>query len=95
MQTTEQHTRTVETTVTFPLSTRDRFHHRYARHETIGVVRVAAMDHFRVHEEPGTVYYLTDDRHDDHRLEDAETIGAVAGEHEDLRLTLVKDLVQG
>ncbi len=95
MQTTEQHTETVEVTVAFPLSTRDPFHHRYARHDTIGAVRVAAMDHFGVHEESGTVYYLTDDRHDDHRLEDAETIGAVAGEHEDLRLTLVKDLVQG
>ncbi len=95
MQATEQHTKTVETKVTFPLSTRDPFHHRYARDETIGVVRVAAMDHFGVHEEPGTVYYLTDDRHDDRRLEDGETIGAVAGEHDDLRLTLVKDLVQG
>jgi hypothetical protein len=95
MQTTEQHTKTVETTVTFPLSTRDPLHHRYARDEKISVVRVAAMDHFGVHEEPGTVYYLTDDRHDDRRLEDGETIGAVAGEHHDLRLTLVKDLVQG
>jgi hypothetical protein len=53
------------------------------------------MDHFGVHEEPDVVYYLTDDRHDDRQLEDGETIGEVAGDHDDLRLTLVKDLVQG
>jgi hypothetical protein len=95
LQATEQLTETVEVTVAFPLSKRDPFHHRYARHDTIGTVRVAAMAHFGVHEEPGTVYYLTDDRHDDRRLEDGETIGTAAGEHEDLRLTLVQDLVQG
>jgi hypothetical protein len=95
MQTSEQQTETVEVKVAFPLSTREPFHHRYRRHETIGAVRLAAMEHFRVHEEPGTVYYLTDDRHDDRRLDDGETVGAAAGEHEDLRLTLVKDLVQG
>lgn len=95
MQSTEQRTETVEVAVAFPLSPREPFHHRYARHDTIGAVRLAAMDHFGVHEEPGTVYYLTDDRHDDGRLDDSETVGTVAGEHEDLRLTLVKDLVQG
>jgi hypothetical protein len=95
LQTTEQRTGTVEVTVAFPLSPREPFHHRYDRQDTIGAVRQAAMDHFGVHEEPGTIYYLTDDRHDDHRLDDAETVGKVAGEHEDLPLTLVKDLVQG
>jgi hypothetical protein len=95
MQTTEHRTETVEVKVAFPLSVRDPFHHRYARHDTVGAVRVAAMAHFGAHEEPGTVYYLTDDHHDDRRLDDSETLGAVAGEREDLRLTLVKDLVQG
>lgn len=95
MQTTEHRTETIEVMVAFPLSVRNPFHHRYARHDTIGSVRVAAMEHFGVHEEPGTVYYLTDDRHDDHRLDDGETVGTVAGEREALRLTLVKDLVQG
>jgi hypothetical protein len=95
LQSTEQRTETVEVKVVFPLSVREPFHHRYARHDTIGAVRKAAMDHFGVHEEPGSVYYLTDDRHDDHRLDDGETVGAAAGPHEDLRLTLVKDLVQG
>lgn len=95
MQTTEQHTQTVEVTVAFPLSAREPFHHRYARQDTVGTVRLAAMNHFGVHEEPGTIYYLTDDRHDDQRLDDGETVATVAGKHEDLRLTLVKDLVQG
>lgn len=95
MQTTEQRTETIEVTVAFPLSVRDPFHHRYPRHETIRAVRAAAMEHFGVHEEPGTVYYLTDDRHDDRRVDDDETLGTVAGERHDLRLTLVKDLVQG
>jgi hypothetical protein len=95
MHATAQRTETVEVTVAFPLSARGPFHHRYVRHDTIGTVRAAAMDHFGVHEEPDVVYYLTDDRHDDRKLEDGETIGEVAGEHDDLRLTLVKDLVQG
>jgi hypothetical protein len=94
-ETTEQRTGTIEVTVAFPLSPREPFHHRYARHETIATVRQAAMHHFGAQEEPGTVYYLTDDRHDDDRVEDAKTVGEVAGEHEKLHLTLVKDLVQG
>lgn len=95
MHATEQLIETIEVTVGFPLSAREPFHHRYRRHETLGAVRLAAMDHFGVHEEPGTIYYLTDDRHDDRRLDDSDTVGAVAGERDDARLTLVKDLIQG
>ena len=53
------------------------------------------MDHFGVVEEPGTRYYLTDDRHDDRELPDSETIGSVARQAEAVHLTLIKDLVQG
>jgi len=95
MNATEQRTETIDVRVGFPLSAREPFHHRYARHDTIGTVRAAAMNHFGVHEEPGTVYYLTDDRHDDRHLEDSENLGTVAREEDELRLTLVKDLIQG
>jgi hypothetical protein len=95
MQATEQLTETIEVTVAFPLSGRDTFHHRYVRSDTIGTVRAAAMSHFGVVEEPGTRYYLTDDRHDDRELSDGDTIGTVAGHAAAVHLTLVKDLVQG
>jgi len=58
MHATAQRTETVEVTVAFPLSARGSFHQRYVRHDTIGTVRAAAMDHFGVHEEPDVVYYL-------------------------------------
>lgn len=95
MQATEQITETIEVTVAFPLSGRDTFHSRYARNDAVGTVRTAAMNHFGVMEEPGTRYYLTDDRHNDRELPDSETIGTVAGQAEAVHLTLVKDLVQG
>lgn len=95
MQATEQVTETIEVTVAFPLSARDTFHRRYTRNDTVGTVRAAAMDHYGAVEEPGTRYYLTDDRHDDRELPDSETIGIVAGHADAVHLTLVKDLVQG
>jgi hypothetical protein len=95
MQATKPVTETIEVTVAFPLSGRDTFHGRYARNDTVGTVRAAAMSHFGVAEEPGTRYYLTDDRNDDRELSDSETIGTVAGQAEAVHLTLVKDLVQG
>jgi hypothetical protein len=90
-----QKVRTIEVRVNFPLSTRPPYHHKDHENDTIGSVRVAAMEHFRVHEEPGSEYYLTDDGHDDQRLPDSETVGQAAGEKHELALTLVKDLVQG
>jgi hypothetical protein len=95
MDAIEHKTKTIEVAVAFPLSTREPFHHRYDEGDMIGTVRAAAMEHFGVHEEPGTVYYLTDDRHDDRRLEDGETVGVAAGKRDDARVTLVKDLIQG
>jgi hypothetical protein len=95
MNAIEHKAKTIEVAVGFPLSTREPFHHRYAEGDTIGTARAAAMAHFGVHEEAGTVYYLTDDRHDDRRLEDGETVGTVAGKTDDIRVTLVKDLIQG
>lgn len=95
MQATEQITEKIEVRVTFPLSVRNPFHHRYTRDDTVGMVRAAAMEHFGVREEPGTRYYLTDDRHDDRELPDTETLGSLGPHEEAVDLTLVKDLVQG
>jgi hypothetical protein len=96
MQATEQITeKKIEVKVAFPLSTRGAFHHHYTREATVGTVRVAAMAHFGAREEPGTRYYLTDDRHEDRELPDSETIGSLAPHDEPQHLTLVKDLVQG
>ena len=96
MEATAAHrVKTIEVRVSFPPSHRPTYHHHYQEHDTIGSVRVAAMEHFGVHEEPGREYYLTDDRHDDNRLQDGESIGEAAGEKHELHLTLVKDLVQG
>lgn len=93
--TAAQKVKTIEVRVSFPLSTRPPYHHKDQENETIASVRAAAMEHFGVHEEPGSEYYLTDDRHDDQRLQDSETVGQAAREKHELHLTLVKDLVQG
>jgi hypothetical protein len=95
MQGTAHTTMTVDVTVIFPLSTREDYHHKAERHETAAKLRSAAMHHFRVQEEPGSEYYLTNDEDNDARVPDDDTVGQVAGEKDTLELTLVKDLVQG
>jgi hypothetical protein len=64
-------------------------------HETIGTLRAAAMEHFHAHEEPGSEYYLTNDKDNDARLPDSDTVGEVADKTDALELTLVKELIQG
>jgi hypothetical protein len=88
-------TQTIEVQVSFPISARGPYHHRYERSATVGAVRAAAMGHFAVQEEPGSEYYLTDDQQHDRRLEDSETVDQAAGEKHELHLTLVKELIQG
>jgi hypothetical protein len=89
MHATAQKTKTIQVKVAFPMSTRGPYHHRYDEADTIARVR------FRVHEEPGSVYYLTEDRRDDRRVEDGETLGELVEHKHELKLTLVKDLIQG
>jgi hypothetical protein len=93
--TTTTKTHTIEVHVSFPISPREPYHHRYEPDTTIGAVRTGAMEHFGVQEEPGSEYYLTDDHEHDRRLEDSETVGRAAGEMHELHLTLVKELIQG
>jgi hypothetical protein len=95
MNATTEKTQTIEVQVSFPISPRGHYHHRYESSTTIGAVRAAAMEHFVVQEEPGSEYYLTDDQQHDRRLEDIETVGLAAGQKHELHLTLVKELIQG
>jgi hypothetical protein len=95
MQDTTAKVQTVEVTVAFPLSKEGDYHHKAREQETIGTLRAAAMKHFHVSEEPGSEYYLTNDRDNDGRLPDSDTVGQIAGTAETLELTLVKELIQG
>jgi hypothetical protein len=94
--TAAQHTKTIEVEVHFPISTKPDFHHRYTPETTIGTVRATAMTHFNAREEPGSEYFLTDDRDHDRRLPDEDTVGQASGpDSDEIELTLVKDLIQG
>src|ERR1700733_8262994 len=62
MQDTTAKIKTVEVTVSFPLSKRGDYHHKAHLQETIGTLRAAAMEHFHAHEEAGSEYYLTNDK---------------------------------
>ncbi len=95
MHETAHPVKTVEVTVTFPLSTREPYRHKAHETEMIGQIREHAMHHFHVQEEPGSEYYLTNDANHDSRLPDSDTVHDVAAEKDVLELTLVKDLVQG
>jgi hypothetical protein len=84
-------TQQLEVTVTFPLG-ETPFHDRYAESATIGEVRAAAMNHFGVVEDPQYTYYLT---HNGERQNDATTLGSIVEHAHGLKLTLVKELIQG
>jgi hypothetical protein len=95
MQDTTSKVETVKVTVSFPLSKRGDYHHKAHVEETISTLRAAAMEHFHAHEEPGSEYYLTNDKNHDARLPDSDTVGEIAGKTDTLELTLVKELIQG
>lgn len=82
----------VKVTVTFPLSAKDPYKRDVAEAETAEAVRVAAMAHFGVADEPTVTYYLT---HKGDRVDVTETIGGLADEARAVKLTLAKDLIQG
>lgn len=81
----------IQVTVTFPLG-KTPFHADATATQTIGELRSAAMNHFGVSPDSQTQYYLT---HNGQRLDDTKTVGDVAGPAHGLKLTLVKELIQG
>ena len=93
------HVTQVKVVVTFPLSTARPYAATEPEDATVLAVRRAAMQHFGVHEEPGSRYFLTfgphhDEVADDRRLKSLEDEHGKP--HEDaLKFTLVKELIQG
>ena len=82
---------TIKTVVSFPLGHRP-FQEDYESTVTVGVVRSAAMTHFEVNEDPALRFYLV---HDGDEVSDTTTLGDVAGHARAVKLTLVKEIVNG
>jgi hypothetical protein len=78
--------------VVFPLSPGKPFNERTAADATVGGVRGDAMARFGVTDDPQYTYYLT---HDGDRLDNERTVGDIAGHAHSLKVTLVKELLQG
>jgi hypothetical protein len=87
-----QHKKTVKVTVIFPVSPAGAFHAEEPLETTVGVIRQAAMSHFGVADDAEHDYYLT---HDARRVANESTIGELAPHEEAVKLTLVKELIQG
>jgi hypothetical protein len=88
------HATQTKVTVTFPLVPGKPFSATEPSDTTIGAVRTAAMEYFRVDEDPGSRYYLTQGQAGE-ELADGATIGQVADHAHAVKLTLVKELIQG
>lgn len=82
----------IKVTVRFPVSAAGPLHVDRPASETVGAVRDEAMAHFGVANDSQFTYYLT---HDGSRIDDARTLGEVAGNERTLKFTMVKELVQG
>jgi len=87
-----QHKKTVKITVIFPVSPADAFHAEEPLETTVGAIRQAAMSHFGVADDAEYDYYLT---HDARRVPDESAIGELAPHGQAVKLTLVKELIQG
>jgi hypothetical protein len=81
----------INVTVTFPLAEKP-FHQPFAPSTTVGEVRTDAMREFGVVDDPQHQYYLT---FKGARLENETELGSLEGHAEGLKLTLVKELIQG
>jgi hypothetical protein len=83
--------KTINVTVTFPLAD-SPYQAEVVPSETVGTVRKDAMEQFGAVEDQEFAYYLT---HKGSRLSDEQTIGDVADHAHAIKLTLVKELIQG
>ena len=86
----------VKVEVRFPLATGGPYKAHEDPETTVGVVRRAAMEHFRVHEEPGSRYYLAGEK--DEEVPDEATLRSLEiGKpgNKTIKFTLVKELIQG
>lgn len=85
------HRTAIEVTVTFPLADKP-FHREFGPTATVGEVRSAAMEEFGAVEDPQYSYYLT---YKGQRVEDGRTLRDLDEHAHGLKLTLVKELIQG
>lgn len=83
---------TVRAEVRFPISTGKPFSEDLPFETSIGQVRDLAMAHFKVAADGQHAYYLT---YNGDRLEDTGKIGDVDQGSKKIKLTLVKELIQG
>jgi hypothetical protein len=82
----------VKVRVTFPISPNGPFHEKVEPETSAGTVKASAMNHFGVAEDGQHDYYLS---HAGTKIADTQTIGDVAEGAEEVKLTLVKELIQG
>jgi hypothetical protein len=78
--------------VTFPISKKGPYQAEVSPDTTVGTVREAAMEHFLVEDDSQFVYVLA---HDGKEQDNGITIGAIAGNAEAVKFTLVKKITQG
>lgn len=83
---------TIKVRVTFPISPAGPFHEKVEPKTSAGTVKASAMTHFGVAEDGQHAYYLS---HAGAKVEDTKTIGDLAEGAEEVKLTLVKELIQG
>lgn len=88
----EKHRHQVDTVVSFPIGGRPPYRHWVDRNTTLGTVLAEAMAHFDVKDDATTTYHLV--VHGD-QVDAANTVGALAGESHELKLTLAKEITQG
>ena len=82
----------VEVKVSFPLAGKGPYNDKVDAETTADAVRVAAMGHFGVADDQTATYYLTVDGQ---RVDASATVGSLAGDKHELKLTLAKELIQG
>jgi hypothetical protein len=82
----------IKVRVTFPISPNGPFHEKVEPETSAGFVKASAMTHFGVAEDGQHAYYLS---RAGAKVADTETIGSLAEGAEEVKLTLVKELIQG
>ena len=82
---------TINVTVAFPLG-HGPYHGDFTGDATVGEVKVAAMAHFGVTDDPALRFYLT---HQGDEVADTVTVGEVAGRAKAVRFILAREVVNG
>jgi hypothetical protein len=84
--------RLITVQVSFPVSAKGPYRAQVWPEDTVGSVRLAAMEFFTVSDGADYTYVLT---HDGQDVPDDQTVGQVAGEKDAVEFRLVKKITQG